>query len=73
MKDHSATGYQQRVTYQTPKNEEREAYASSFCPRHVCMRFNGKKVAYNVYIDFCRRKRVYMLETKFWSMVIGPW
>ena len=82
MKVHSAAGQQQRITDQTPKNEEKEVYAGSLCIRRVYMRFNRTKVAYNVYTHFQRRKSTYMLENQVfgpryfiqsnWSEVVGP-
>ena len=68
MKVHSAAGQQQRITDQTPKNEEREVYAGSLCLRHVYIWFNKTKVAYDVYMHFHRRKSVYMSK----NQVVGP-
>jgi len=65
MKVYSATGQQQRIKNKTPKNEEREVYVGSLCPRRIYMWFNITKVEYNVYTRFHRRKSVYMLENQF--------
>ena len=68
MKVHSVVGQQQKITDQTPKNEEREVYAGSLCPRCVYTWFNRTKVAYNIYTHFHGRKSPYMLE----NQVFGP-
>ena len=68
MKVHSVAGQQQRITNQTPKNEEREVYVGSLCPTSIYMRVSRNKVAYNVYTQFHKRKNAYMLE----NQVFGP-
>ena len=65
------------ITDQTPKNEEREVYASSLCQRSIYTQVNRTKEAYNVYTHFHRRKSTYMLGNqvfypRYWSKVFGP-